>query len=154
MVQSVIIGIFLLLIGAVAVYMGHKLLALRKLVRSFLPVKGILIKKWVAEKKLASATEPSNTHCVNVNYQFEVDGVSYQGDNFYAEEILSGERSMSPKQAQNKIDLIPEQVTVYYNPANPEESYIYNSGSIALLVLVLGYSFVFGGLIQLLMIVL
>jgi hypothetical protein len=151
MVQSVIIGIFLLLIGAVAVYMGHKLLALRKLVRSFLPVKGKLIKKWVAEKTLASATEPGNTHCVNVNYQFEVNGESYQGDNFYAEEILSGERSMSPKQAQKKIDLIPEQLTVYYNPINPEQSYIYKSGSMAILVLVLGYCFAFGGLIQLLM---
>lgn len=136
--KEVLIGIFLCILGFFCLWAALKMLKLKRKLRGWKKIKATVLSKTVEERKILSGTDLNNFR-ISVEYQYEVDGKFYTNNIFYAEEIENAEVSMLKRMAQKKIDTLQQEIIVFYNPNNPQESYtIHKNLLFAYLLLLFG----------------
>jgi len=136
--MKVFILIFSIVIALVCFWAGFKMIALYVKVKKnwVTPEASVLSKK--VEKLVRSSSRAS--HAVRVEYQYEYQSKKYTGNKVYLAELLNGQVDQMEADAQKVVDKLPEKITVYVNPENPEQSVIYCSGiGWYVLIVVMGF---------------
>ena len=121
-----LVGIFLLVISAGAVAAGVGYIRTAKRMRTFATTTGTIVERKVGRMATVNQGGPGDpafgkggNFTVQVAYTYEVGGQTHRSDKYsYA---TKGWRSTV---AQEKLDAIPDQVQVHYNPASPDEAYL------------------------------
>ncbi len=85
-----------------------------------------IISKNVVPRKVGSSARAAFT--TSVEYVFSVNGINRTGKKVFLVELLKGERGFMKKSAQKFIDKMPDEVQIFYNPDNEEESVVYCDG--------------------------
>lgn len=148
--EAIISGIFLILIGIGSIWAGSKMSGWRKITSEWTRTNATLISKHIGEKKILPGTSQSN-YRIYVEYEFTVNGKSFVGNTLNLVELQNGEEAMLMKTAERLIQKIGNNLTIYYNPQNPNQSVVYRGGYmfwIFLLMLGIGMMLI-GGLILL-----
>jgi hypothetical protein len=114
---------FSLLIAALCLYYGIKLLRLNARVRKWPRAWAQVTRKEVVPRKLSSASRAA--WAVATTYDFVVNGVKYTGNKMFLVELIKGEKGYLKAAAQKVVDKLPDQVEIYYNPQDPGESVMY-----------------------------
>jgi Na+-transporting NADH:ubiquinone oxidoreductase subunit NqrC len=122
--KTILILIFLILVSGFVVYGVIIHLQQRQRTSKFLSTQGQMTKVWVDFKKIASSAGPSSQYRVYGNYSYILNETEYKGTNIYSIELFEGEISMSKADALKIANGLPTEITVYYNPENPQESFL------------------------------
>lgn len=130
MSRFTIFALILVLGSGFAFYAFWQSWQLYRKIQGFQVVEGRILKKSVGLKRLASSSGPRAKYRVDCLYEFEVDGRLWQGENYYSIELLGGEIAVSEEEARNHLYQMGYNVSVFYNPMDPGESFLVaNSGS-------------------------
>lgn len=148
MIESILSGIFLVLIGIGCIWAGNKMSGWRKITSEWTKTNAKLISKHIGEKKILPGTSQSN-YRIYVEYEFTVNGTTFVGNTLNLVELQNGEEAMLMKTAERLIQKIGSTITIYYNPANPNQSVVYRGGYIFwIFLLMLGIGMILiGGLV-------
>ena len=80
------------------------------------PVDGVVTDSYVSE---SSGGEGGTTYCLHVNYEYTVDGMTFQGDKV-SYSLENNCNSWSENADEEYAE--GEEITVYYDPSNPSDS--------------------------------
>lgn len=142
--MQIFTGIFALLIGCLAIWMGARFMNLYFRVRSWLRVKANVISKGVTiHEKYSTSRSP---YKVSANYVYSLEGREYKGSLIYLVELLSGQAGHLKKTADAKLERIHDQMEIYVDPKDPSRSVMFCEGiSLYVFVFVMGaFSIVLG----------
>lgn len=135
-----VIIIFSLVIGFCAVFYGVKLLKLYFKIKSWNRIQAKVISKAVMPKKLSQSSRTSKI--VVIAYEYEFNSHVYQNNRVFLVEFLNGERGFRTKDGKKFIQKIGEQISIYVDPKNPQQSIIYSDGLLMYLFMI-----AFGGIV-------
>lgn len=123
--MNMLVPFFLLIIGVAAVYTGNRTLKHRRRVYSWPMLNtGKIISKTIGKRKLTGGGGTATNYIIEIEYEFLVEGKKYNGNHYYAIELIGGERAMLYKATEKLINELKDPIPVFYNPENPSESYI------------------------------
>jgi len=105
--------------GGVILWAGRKLNQRLSQVSMWPTVTATILDKGVVKQRLAGGKEGSRWQ-EHVRYRFTVEGREFEGTGYSA--LQGGDRD--PAAVQRRLDALSDEVTVYYNPANPVEAFI------------------------------
>ena len=131
----VIVGVIFILAGIIASSVGIKLFWEGYRAKNWPTADGVIISSGTRWQHPVSGGNP--TLIAEVVYQYNVDGKLFRNNRISANQFGSN----SPEHAKSEARAYPEQttVTVYYNPAEPSQSYLQPGwGWINLIALVVG----------------
>ena len=131
-----VIIIFSLVIGFCAVFYGVKLLKLYFKIKSWNRIQAKVISKAVMPKKLSQSSRTSKI--VVIAYEYEFNSHVYQNNRVFLVEFLNGERGFRTKDGKKFIQKIGEQISIYVDPKNPQQSIIYSDGLMYLFMIAFG----------------
>jgi hypothetical protein len=142
--------IFALLLGLAFVYVGNMYSALARRMRSYRSVRGRITAREVVIVPSGNTREgrygDGGGYTPQVSYRYVVDGIELES-NKLARAVRGYKRSV----AERKLEEIPDQVTVWYDPRNPSEAYLHKHGpAFGYAILGLGVAVTAGALISLL----
>lgn len=147
--EHYIISIFLIIIGSVATLMGIKLFRFRIKLSNWINTKARVLHKKVDEREILPGTELANFRTF-ITYEYKVDGDKHIGNRYNAIELLGGESASLKKMALKEVQKLPDEITVYYNPENPNEAFVNPIGIFSLIIsLFIGIPFLLAGIIML-----
>ena len=147
--ENIGIGLFVLIIGSAAIIAAIYSRKLHKRIDSWVRTPGKITKKWVDLKSISNSSR-TQTHQVYVEYSYRVNDKGYIGNNHYAMELNRGAITVSESKAKKEVEEMPDDAMVYYDPYNPEDSFINKGKSHFVLIFALGIVLTFIGLITLL----
>jgi hypothetical protein len=107
---------------------------------------GRVVAREAGRSDIAAAVGPAAVRFEpKVTYQYEVNGTRFEGHG-----IRPSNRFMSQEQAVAKAKSIPDSVIVHYNPANPQEAYLYlDSWLLPIAVIAIGLVTTLGAMLSL-----
>jgi len=95
-------------------------------VRTWQRVQATLLTKEIyVHKKISSANSPFG---IRVNYAYQFNQQSYNGNHVYLTELAGGQVNHMKSLAEKKIKELSDQMLIYVNPQQPEQSVIYCKG--------------------------
>lgn len=147
--ENILTAIFLIVLGGVSILMWIKLIQLKSRLSSWKSTKGKVLNKSVGERKILPGTDLDNFR-VYLEYEYEVENQKIIGNHLSAIELLGGEKAMLKKMAVKRLQKIPENVVVWYNPEKPKESYLNPvEGFYSVICAVIGIPMLIGGIVML-----
>jgi hypothetical protein len=115
---------FALAIGAVALVAAVMLGLRARHLRSYVPIRGQVVEKWVGPASTTSAGVSDGTRFeAHVRYAYTVDGTEYVG-----ERIALTKESSNRASAERQLERYDGDVTVYVDPADPNAAVLTRSG--------------------------
>lgn len=149
--KNILIIVFLLLLGITTLYAGIKMRVSKYNLDAWQKTKGTILEKRVDKKQLASGSSRANFR-VYVTYEYVVNDKTYQSNIYNAIELSKGEIASLENMAVKEMNELPTEVTVYYNPENAMEAYLYNQSSafswvaivVGVLMMLIGVGMIFG----------
>ena len=114
--ESIIAGIFGLLIGMVGLWTGFYQLRNRAALNTWSTTKGKVIER-------ASLSAPAFRYAPLIKYAYQVNGKEFVNDWIHPKRIQQPEHS-SKKWAEKRAGSFAEDVVVHYNPDDPNESFL------------------------------
>jgi hypothetical protein len=138
--ENLIAGVFGLLIGVVGVVTGFTLSKKRKQFNQWKTTNGRVIERGTYQPDIPMLSVPAFRYAPLVKYEYQVAGKDFVSNSILPKRIQSPQHS-TIKWAQKKADSFPDDVTVFYNPEDPAESYLVQVSK-ATLYLVVGASIV------------
>ena len=115
---------FALVIGAVALFASAMLGLRARRLRSYVPVRGRIVEKWVGPASTTSAGVADGTRFeAHVRYAYTVAGVEYVG-----ERIALTKETRNRASAERQLERYDGDVTVYVDPADPNAAVLTRSG--------------------------
>jgi len=121
--EKLISGIFSLLLGAGGLWTALRLIKNRKILNTWNTATGRIVERGTHKPNMASISAPAFRYAPLLKYSYEVGGKEYVNDCIYPKRMQLPPRG-TVKWAQKRADSYPAVVTVYYNSADPSESYI------------------------------
>ncbi len=119
--------LFALFLGLAFVYVGSMYAALARRMRSFKSVPGRVIARDVVVVPSGNTTTgrwgDGGGYTPRVTYRYVVDGVELES-NKLSRAVTGYKREV----AERKLAEIPDQVTVFFDPAKPSEAYLRKHG--------------------------
>ena len=132
--ESIIAGAFGLLIGIGGLWTGFMQLRNRKILNSWSTVKGRVVERGTYQPKIASLSVSAFRYAPLLKYAYLVNGKEFINDCIHPKRIQLPEHS-SKKWAQKRADSFSDEVTVHYNPDDPNESFLVLTSKTKLYVL-------------------
>lgn len=143
--ETIISGIFSILIGIACIYFGFKMRKWRKLVTGWSRAMAKVISKSIGERKILPGTARNN-YRIYIQYEFNVNGRTYLGDVLNLVELQGGEESMMMSTANRELKKIGDEMNIYYNPSDPTQSIARIGGSsFWVLLIIIGILMIFIG---------
>lgn len=117
--------ILILLLGLALFIGGIWIFSKNKSANNFLVISGKLISKRMTTETVVDGQKLNrwghHPYCLEVEYEFSVDGVLYKGNKVRFSSIEYLDKNI----AESKLEKIAEPLEIYYNPKNPQESFLY-----------------------------
>jgi hypothetical protein len=137
---------FAIAIGVVAMIAAALLGRRARHLRSYVPVPGQIVEKWVGPASTASAGVADGTRFeAHVKYSYTVAGTEYLG-----ERIALTRETRNRASAERQLERYDGKVTVYVDPHDPNEAVLTRSGiALAACTFALGLVALVGGLVAL-----
>ncbi|MBA2611826.1 MAG: DUF3592 domain-containing protein [Bacteroidetes bacterium] len=118
--------IFSIVIAAVCFWSGIKLILLYFKVKAWEKVQALVISKKVElHKKVSSRNSP---YGVRIEYKYNYHGKDYTNNKVYLVELIGGQVNHMESAAAKAINKIENQVVVYVNQKDPQESVLFCNG--------------------------
>lgn len=115
---------FTILIGGVALIAAAMLARRARHLRSYVPVPGRVVEKWVGPASTTSAGVADGTRFeAHVRYAYTVAGTEYVG-----ERIALTKEASSRASAERALERYDGDVTVYVDPSDPNAAVLTRSG--------------------------
>jgi len=137
--ETIFAGSFALLIGIVGLWTGFKQLGNRKLLDRWPTTSGSVIERGVFEPPGPAGT-PAFKYAPLIRYRYLVNGKEFVNDYIHPKRIQLPRHS-TRAWAEKRAAEIPDDVNVHYNPADPTESFLFQTPK-RLLYVVVGISIV------------
>ena len=135
--ESIIAGVFGLLIGTVGLWTGLRALKTRAALDRWPTTSGRVIERGTFTPDYASGP-PAFRHAPLVKYVYQADGKDFVNDRIHPKQIQQP-RHNTEEWAQNRAESFPDDVVVHYNSADPGDSFLVQTPK-KLLYLVIGVS--------------
>jgi hypothetical protein len=116
--------------GAVGIWAALSVSSTLRRTRDWPSVNGTILERGVGE-----AMSQKHTFMPLVKYRYEVNGKSYTNDQVYT---IRRTGNLAPK-IRELVDGLPNPVPVFYDPADPSQSYLLRN-SVATYWLLIGFS--------------
>lgn len=123
--ETIFAGSFALLIGIVGLWTGFRQLRNRKLLDRWPITSGQVIERGVFEPQVPAGT-PAYKYAPLIRYNYEVNGRRFV-NNYIHPKRIQLPRHSTRTWAQKRADEIPDEVVVHYNPADPSESFLFQT---------------------------
>jgi len=124
--MNVFVGVFALAIGIGSVWFSLKFLKLYFKVKAWEKVEAkVLSKEITMHTKYSTARTP---YKLNANYTYKYKNEEYKGRFIYLAELMGGQANHMRSDAENRLEKINENMTIYVNPKDPKESVMYCEG--------------------------
>lgn len=118
--------IFATVIGLVAIWFSIKFIRLYLKVKKWNRVNAtVTSKELFIHPKVSSSRSP---YGLKVNYTYQVNNTSYNGDKVYLVELAGGQANHIKTLAENKLNKIEEIMSVYVNSIDPTQSVMFCEG--------------------------
>lgn len=111
-------GVILIVIGVTGIFGTVQIIRMSFKVRKWPTVPGKISERKVVENNIPSP-DPGTYYEPYVKYSYAVGGKNYTGNKIYAASYSYIERD-----AKRALVRLPADVTVYYNPENPQQAYL------------------------------
>lgn len=132
--ETIFAGSFALLIGAVGLCTGFKQLRNRKLLDRWPTTSGRVIERGIFEPQVPAGT-PAYRYAPLIRYRYEVNGKEFV-NNYIHPKRIQLPRHSTRAWAQKRADEIADEVVVHFNPADPAESFLFQTPKRLLYVVV------------------
>ncbi len=118
--------IFATVIGLAAIWFSIKFIRLYLKVKKWNRVKAAILSKVLfLHPKVSTSRSP---YGIKVNYTYQVNNTSYNGDKVYLVELAGGQANHMKTVAENKLNKIEQTMSVYVNPIDPTQSVMFCEG--------------------------
>ncbi|WCL49383.1 DUF3592 domain-containing protein [Leptospira sp. GIMC2001] len=141
------ISLFFIVIGSFALYAGFQMYSHSKKWNTFKETTGKILSKSIDLKKIASSSGPRAKYRIDIRYKYWVEGREFENDKFYSIELEGGEVALSESDADNLLNKIIDESTVYYNADNPQESFIIQNKQLPWIFLSVGFVLIIAGIL-------
>lgn len=121
--ETIISGIFCLLIGAIGLWTGFRQLRNRAALNLWKTTKGRVIERGTYQPNIATLSAGAFRHAPLVKYVYQVDAQQYVNDSIHPKRIQLPQHN-TKKWAQERADSFADEVIVHYNPEDPSESFL------------------------------
>jgi hypothetical protein len=121
--ESIIAGTFGLLIGLGGLWTGFRQLRNRAVLNRWPVTKGKVIERGTYQPNMVMPSAPAFRHAPLVRYVYQVDGQEFINDRIRPQRMQLPEHN-TLKWAEKRAASFPDEVTVYYNPDDPRESFL------------------------------
>jgi Protein of unknown function (DUF3592) len=142
--ESLVAGIFGLVLGLAGLWTGIKALTNRALADRWPTTNGRVIERGIYQPDQPMLSAPAFRHAPLVRYRYEVGGKEFISHRILPRHIQLP-RHNTKKWAQKQADSFPDEVLVHYNPTEPADSYLTNASRAGLYAVL-----IFSGLAMLL----
>ena len=136
--ETIIARVFCLLLGAVGLWTGFKQLRNRAALSQWNTIKGKVLERGTYQPNIATLSSSAFRYAPLVKYVYQVGTEEYVNDSIHPKRIQLPAHS-TQKWAQSRAESFADEVTVYYNPADPQESFLVQTSKTTL-YLVIGAS--------------
>ena len=133
--MKVFVLIFSLVIAAVAIFYGIKMLRLFMKVSKWNKATAKVLSKAVVPKKLASGSRANKR--VVMEYSYLISNKEYKNNKVFLVELINGERGFLPSAGEKFLEKVKDEIEIHVNPKNSEESVIYCDGLVMYIVVIL-----------------
>ena len=117
---------FATIIGIFAIWFSIKFIRLYLKVKKWSRVNAnITLKEMFIHPKTSTSRSP---YGVKANYNYSIDGSSYTGSAVYLAELAGGQTNHMKQSAENILNKIENEMSVYVNPKDPAQSVIFCEG--------------------------
>jgi hypothetical protein len=113
--STIVNAAFLGVIGVAGLYATRGLFAKQRLIAAWPTVEGRLL-----SKEASPSPHGSSRYYLTVRYTYDVDGITHESTQFGPLAVHSRLKRVIDKD----VAALPNFVTVFYNPANPDEAYL------------------------------
>lgn len=117
-------GIFLIIIGFISLIFSVKIIRKNSHLKHWPKTIAKITRKEIVHTQKAVKATPAFRYEVEVEYEYKVDGKSYKGDKYSPNAPISDTKS-----CQKMLDKLMTTMDIYYNPDDPEESYIFTDAA-------------------------
>jgi len=121
--ETIIAGLFGLLIGIAGLWTGFNKLKTRVALDRWSTVKGTVVERGTYQPNIASLSTPAFRYAPLVKYVYQVNGKEFVNDCIHPKLIQLAEHS-TKKWAHKRAVLFADDVVVHYNPEDPSESFL------------------------------
>ncbi len=139
--ENLIAGLFGLLLGIVGVVTGITQLKRRAQFNQWRTTNGRVIERGIYQPDIPMLSAPAFRYAPLVKYEYKVVGKDFVSNSIRPKRI-QGPQHSTIKWAQKKADSFPDEVTVFYNPEDPAESYLIQTSKATLYTVITAFSFV------------
>ncbi len=137
--EGILAAAFAWVIGIVGLWTGFKQLRNRAALDRWPITKGKVIERGTFTPDYASGP-PAFRHAPLVKYVYQVDGKGFTSNSIRPKRIQQPQHN-TKKWAQQAANKFADEVTVHYNPQDPSESFLVQTPSILLYVVIAGAGF-------------
>ncbi|MUL76859.1 DUF3592 domain-containing protein [Mycolicibacterium sp. CBMA 226] len=127
-----------LVVALAAMAAGARYLVVARKMRSFNTIRGAVLKREISPTPASLGREghwgSGGNYQPKVTYSYVVDGVAYRSDRW-----SYGSEGLKRSVAERVLATVPDDVTVYYDPADPQQSYLQTASP------TIGYALFAGG---------
>ena len=121
--ETSIAGAFCLLIGIVGLWTGFRQLRNRVALNNWPTTTGKVVGRGTFQPNIATLSVSGFRHAPLVRYVYQVDGKDFVNDRIRPKRMQLPEHN-TKQWAQKRAESFADEVTVYYNPADPSESFL------------------------------
>jgi Protein of unknown function (DUF3592) len=137
--ENLFAGIFGLVLGLAGVWTGLRLLKQRALLQHWKTTSGRVIERGTYKPDHPMLSAPAFRYAPLVRYSYQVDGKEFVSNSILPRRIQMPLHS-TLKWAERQSQSFSDEVTVYFNPENPAESYLLNTSKITLYIVLVASS--------------
>ena len=124
--ESLIAGIFGVVLGLAGIWTGIKALKNRALADRWHTTKGRVVERGIYKPDQAMLSASAFRYAPLIRYRYEVDGKEFVS-HWILPRHIQLPRHNTKKWAQKQVDSFPDEVVVHYSPQDPSESYLTNA---------------------------
>ena len=121
--ESIIAGIFGLVMASVIIWNSFVQMGNVSRLNSWKPVDGKVVERGTFRVTYTSVRSPALQHAPLVRYVYRVDGQEFTADSILPKHIQLPEHS-TVEWAQERAASFPDDLTVFYSPESPSESFL------------------------------
>jgi len=138
--EKIIAGVFSLLIGVVGIWTGFRQLRNRSILNRWSATKGKVIERGIYQPNIPTLSSGGFRYAPLIKYAYHVDGKEFVNDCVHPKRIQTPQHN-TKKWAQKRLESFPDEVTVYYNPEDPSESFLIQTPKTILWIVIVASCF-------------
>lgn len=135
--EAIIVKVFCSLIGIVGLWTGFKQLRNRAALNQWNITKGKVIERGTYQPNIATLSRSAFRYAPLIKYVYQVGTHEYVNDCIHPKRIQLPEHS-TLKWAKKQAELFADELTVHYNPADPNESFLMQTSKSKLYIVIGG----------------